>query len=156
MLNLLVHHVTSRLWKVKVGFEFLAQLIACRFLEKSFALWSTMTLLTDAEECHKFDVTVEGAGYIFLEISALLNNMFCWCVSLTVDSWRLTIRVSVSKGHIFTYFSWSCFRLPLAMTMWKDTGQCPATAFTQLSRRTWLKCEITSQLHLKCTYETWS
>jgi len=45
-----------------------------------------MTLLTDAEECHKFDVTVEGAGYIFLEISALLNNMFCWCVSLTVDS----------------------------------------------------------------------
>jgi len=51
----------------KAGFEFLAQLIACRFLEKNFALWSNMAFLTDAEECHIVDVTVEGDGYIFLE-----------------------------------------------------------------------------------------
>jgi len=44
-----------------------------------------MAFLT-AEECHNVDVTVEGDGYIFLEFLALLNNMFCWCVSLTVDS----------------------------------------------------------------------
>lgn len=70
----------------KAGFGFLAQLIACRFLEKNFALCSNMAFLTDALEFHNVDVTVEGAGYIFLEFSALLNNMFCWCVSLTVDS----------------------------------------------------------------------
>jgi hypothetical protein len=36
-----------------------------------------MTFLIDAEEYHNVDVTVEGACYIFLEFSVLLNNMFC-------------------------------------------------------------------------------
>lgn len=89
----------------KAGFGFLAQLIACRFLEKNFALWSTMTSLTDAEESHDVDVTVEGACYIFLEFSALLNNMFCCCVSLTVDSWLLTILVPVRQGsYLYVFF----------------------------------------------------
>ena len=42
----------------KAGFGFLAQPIACRFLEKNFALWSNIAFLTDAEECH----TVEHYG----------------------------------------------------------------------------------------------
>ena len=33
----------------KAGFGFLSQLIPCRFLEKNFALWSTMAFVTNAE-----------------------------------------------------------------------------------------------------------
>jgi hypothetical protein len=35
----------------------------------------------------------------------LLNNMFCWCVSLTVDSWRLPIIVPVrQRSYLYVFF----------------------------------------------------
>jgi hypothetical protein len=59
----------------------------------------------DTEENHNVDVTVKGACYIFLESSVLLNNMFCWCVSLTVDSLRLTILVPVrQRSYLYVFF----------------------------------------------------